>query len=242
MIFKIISILPEMLEKVMETSIIGRAVEKELLKIDYVNPRDYTTDKHKKIDDYPFGGGPGMLMKPEPMHRAIEANKSEEVKVIYMAPSGKLLNQKIVRELSLEKELLIIAGHYEGLDQRIIDHYVDEVISIGDYVVTGGELPAAILVDAVSRMIPGVLGNKNSGISESHYDILLEHPQYTRLRIYEGMSVPEVLLSGNHQMIEKWQRYKSLELTIQNRPDLLTQHPDLVKEFEELEFFFKNNY
>lgn len=155
-----------------------------------------------------------------------------------MSPKGKTLNQKLVEELSKEEDLLIIAGHYEGLDQRIIDHYIDEVISIGDYVLTGGELPAAVLVDAVGRLIPGVLSNEESGMIESHSDILLEHPQYTRPREFNGLVVPDVLLSGNHQRIQKWQRFKSLETTINNRPDLISERNDLMNEYHALKDYF----
>lgn len=238
MVFKIISIFPEMLESILSVSIIGRAVKKGLLDIYYVNLRDYTEDKHKKVDDYPFGGGPGMLLKPEPVYRAIMDNKIAGTRVVYMSPKGKPLNQKLVEELSNEKDLLIIAGHYEGLDQRIIDHYIDEVISIGDYVLTGGELPAAVLVDAVGRLVPGVLSNEESGMIESHSDILLEHPQYTRPREFNGLEVPDVLLSGNHQRIQKWQRFKSLETTINNRPDLISERNDLMNEYHELKDYF----
>ncbi|HBH11527.1 MAG: tRNA (Guanine37-N1)-methyltransferase [Clostridiales bacterium 38_11] len=238
MVFKLISIFPEMLENILSVSIIGRAVKKGLLEINYVNLRDYTEDKHKKVDDYPFGGGPGMLLKPEPVFRAIMDNKIVDTRVIYMSPKGKPLNQQLVEELSNEKDLMIIAGHYEGLDQRIIDHYIDEVISIGDYVLTGGELPAAILVDAVGRLIPGVLSNEESGMIESHSDILLEHPQYTRPREFNGIEVPDVLLSGNHQRILKWQRFKSLETTINNRPDLINDKSDLINEYFQLKAYF----
>lgn len=241
MVFKIISIFPEMLENILSVSIIGRAVKNGLLQINYVNLRDYAEDKHKKVDDYPFGGGPGMLLKPEPVFRAIMDNKTEDTRVVYMSPKGKRLNQRLVEDLSSEKDLMIIAGHYEGLDQRIIDHYIDEVISIGDYVLTGGELPAAVLVDAVGRLIPGVLSNEESGIIESHSDILLEHPQYTRPREFNGLEVPDILLSGNHQRILKWQRLKSLETTIKNRPDLISDRDDLIKEYHQLKDYFEKD-
>jgi tRNA (guanine37-N1)-methyltransferase len=241
MVFKIISIFPEMLENILSVSIIGRAVKNGLLEINYVNLRDYTEDKHKKVDDYPFGGGPGMLLKPEPVFYAIMDNKTSDTRVVYMSPKGKPLNQQMVEELSKESDLLIIAGHYEGLDQRIIDHYIDEVISIGDYVLTGGELPAAVLVDAVGRLVPGVLSNEESGMIESHSDILLEHPQYTRPREFNGLQVPDVLLSGNHQRILKWQRLKSLETTINNRPDLISGRNDLIDEYHQLKAYFEKD-
>lgn len=241
MVFKIISIFPELLENILSVSIIGRAVKNGLLQINYVNLRDYAEDKHKKVDDYPFGGGPGMLLKPEPVFRAIMDNKTADTRVVYMSPKGKPLNQRLVEDLSSEKDLMIIAGHYEGLDQRIIDHYIDEIISIGDYVLTGGELPAAVLVDAVGRLIPGVLSNEESGIIESHSDILLEHPQYTRPREFNGLVVPDILLSGNHQRILKWQRFKSLETTIKNRPDLISDRDELINEYHELKDYFEKD-
>jgi tRNA (guanine37-N1)-methyltransferase len=236
--FSIITLFPEMLKSIMETSIIGRAVEKGLLSINYVNLRDYSVDKHRKVDDYPFGGGPGMLLKPEPLYNAITSLKEEKTKVIYMSPKGKRLDQILVNEFSKLENIMIIAGHYEGMDQRIIDNYVDESISIGDYVLTGGELPAAVLIDSVARLIPGVLTSEDSYISESHYDILLEHPQYTRPREFNGLTVPEILLSGNHKEIEKWQRFKSLETTIKNRPDLIEDKEDLLNEYEKLKQYF----
>ena len=241
MVFKIISIFPEMLENILSVRIIGRGIKNRLLEINYVNLRDYTEDKHKKVDDYPFGGGPGMLLKPEPVYRAIMDNKTEYSRVVYMSPKGKPLHQRMVEELSHENDLVIIAGHYEGLDQRIIDHYIDDVISIGDYVLTGGELPAAVLVDAVGRLVPGVLSNEESGMVESHSDILLEHPQYTRPREFNGLQVPEILLSGNHQRIEKWQRFKALETTIANRPDLIRDRIDLINEYQKLKDYFEED-
>lgn len=239
MIFRIITLFPEMLRDIFSISIIGRAIEKSLLKINYVNLRDYSYDKHKKVDDYTYGGGPGMLLKPEPLYNAIINNKTIKSKIIYMSPKGTLLTQKVVERLAKEEELVIIAGHYEGLDQRIIDNYVDESISIGDYVLTGGELPAAILIDAIARLIPGVLSTDESYISESHYDILLEHPQYTRPQEFNGYEVPEILLSGNHQEIEKWRRFKSIEITIENRPDLILDKQELLNEYNKLKKHFE---
>ena len=183
-----------------------------------------------------------MLLKPEPLYNAIIDNKTERSKTIYMSPKGTPLNQKVVERLSKEEELVIIAGHYEGLDQRIIDNYIDESISIGDYVLTGGELPAAVLIDSIARLIPGVLSTDESYISESHYDILLEHPQYTRPQNFNGHEVPEILLSGNHQEIEKWRRFKSIEMTISNRPDLVINNKELQKEYNKLKEYFKNIY
>lgn len=239
MIFKIITLFPEMMREIFAISILNRAIEKDLLKINYVNLRDYSVDKHKKVDDYTYGGGPGMLLKPEPLYNAIIGNKTVRSKIIYMSPKGIPLNQKVVERLAKEEELVIIAGHYEGLDQRIIDNYVDESISIGDYVLTGGELPAAILIDSIARLIPGVLSTDESYISESHYDILLEHPQYTRPQNFNGYEVPEILLSGNHQEIEKWRRFKSIEITIKNRPDLVMDKQELLKEYKKLKEHFE---
>lgn len=239
--FNLITLFPEMMQTIMETSIIGRAIEKDLLKINYVNLRDFSENKHRKVDDYPYGGGPGMLLKPEPVYNALKHLNYENSKVIYMSPKGKKLCQKLIVELSKEDELIIIAGHYEGLDQRIIDHYIDESISIGDYVLTGGELPAAVLIDSIARLIPGVLASENAYISESHFDILLEHPQYTRPNEFNGFKVPEILLSGNHEEIEKWKRFKSLEITIEKRPDLLIEQEDLLLEYEKYRLYFKKS-
>ena len=217
--FDVLTLFPEMFAS-MEQSIIGKAVEKNLIKINLVNIRDFSENKHKKVDDTPYGGGAGMVMMPDVVYRAYQSVKTEDAKVIYLSPQGKTLNQKKVEELSKEKHLILLCGHYEGIDQRVIDKIVDEEISIGDYVLTGGELPSMVLIDSVSRYIEGVL-KQDSIKEESFSNGLLEYPQYTRPEIFEGEKVPEVLLSGHHENIEKWRKQKALEITKNKRPDLL---------------------
>ena len=217
--FDVLTLFPEMFEPI-KTSILGKAKEKEIIDINLINIRDFSENKHKKVDDAPYGGGAGMVMKPDVVKNAYSSLKNENAKVIYMSPQGKKLNQKKVQELSLEKHLIILCGHYEGIDQRIIDEIVDCEISIGDYVLTGGELPAMVLVDSVSRYVEGVL-KEDSVKEESFSNGLLEYPQYTRPEIYNNVKVPDVLLSGNHKEIEKWRNQKSLEITKQKRPDLI---------------------
>ena len=217
--FDVLTLFPEMFAS-MEQSIIGKAVEKNLIKINLVNIRDFSENKHRKVDDTPYGGGAGMVMMPDVVYRAYQSVKTEEAKVIYLSPQGKTLNQKKVEELSKEKHLILLCGHYEGIDQRVIDKIVDEEVSVGDYVLTGGELPAMVLIDSVSRYIEGVL-KQDSIKEESFSNGLLEYPQYTRPEIFEGEKVPEVLLSGHHENIEKWRKQKALEITKNKRPDLL---------------------
>ena len=217
--FDVLTLFPEMFSA-LEQSIIGKAIEKQLIEINLTNIRDFSKDKHKKVDDTPYGGGAGMIMKPDVVYDAYNSIKSENAKVIYMSPQGKMLNQKKVEELSKEKHLIILCGHYEGIDQRVIDKIVDEEISIGDYVLTGGEIPAMVLIDSVSRYVTGVL-NEQSIKDESFSNGLLEYPQYTRPEVFEGMKVPEILLSGHHENIEKWRKNKSLEITKKKRPELL---------------------
>ncbi len=217
--FDVLTLFPEMFSS-LEQSIIGRAVENEQISINLVNIRDFSTDKHKKVDDTPYGGGAGMVMMPDVVYRAYESLNNKTAKVIYMSPKGKTLNQEKVEELSKENHLIILCGHYEGIDQRVLDKIVDEEISIGDYVLTGGEIPAMVLIDSVSRYVKGVL-KEESIKEESFSNGLLEYPQYTRPEIFQGEKVPEILLSGNHQEIDKWRKEKSLEITKKNRPDLL---------------------
>ena len=217
--FDILTLFPEMFEAC-NTSIIGKAREKDLIQVNLINIRDFSKDKHKKVDDTPYGGGAGMVMKPDVVYDAIESVKDKDAKVIYMSPKGNVLNQNKVRKLSEEKHLVLLCGHYEGIDQRVIDEMVDEEISIGDYVLTGGELPAMVVVDAVSRYIDGVITSEST-MEESFSDGLLEYPQYTRPEIFRGLKVPEVLISGHHENIRKWRRKKSLEVTMQKRPNLL---------------------
>lgn len=217
--FDVLTLFPEMFD-ILKQSIIGRAQEKELIDINLVNIRDFSNDKHKKVDDTPYGGGAGMVMMPDVVDRAYQSVKTTESKVIYMSPQGKTLNQKKVEDLAKEKHLIILCGHYEGIDQRVLDKIVDEEISIGDYVLTGGEIPAMVLIDSVSRYIEGVL-KEDSIKEESFSNGLLEYPQYTRPEIFDGKKVPEILLSGHHEKINEWRKQKSLEITKQKRPDLL---------------------
>lgn len=219
----VLTLFPEMFTPVTEESILGRAGENGILDIRLTNIRDYSQDKHKKADDYPFGGGAGMVMLADPVFRALNQVGAKGKRIIYMSPRGKLLDKELITELSQEKELVLLCGHYEGIDQRIIDFWEMEEISVGDYILTGGELPAMILIDAVARMIPEVLGSSSAHNEESIYSGLLEYPQYTKPRQYEGMDVPEVLVSGNHKLIHLWQFEKSLELTKKKRPDLWDQ-------------------
>ena len=217
--FDILTLFPEMFAP-LEQSIIGRAKEKNLIEINLINIRDFSKDKHKKVDDTPYGGGKGMVIRPDVVYDAYEAVKDENAKIIYMSPKGKVLNQEKVKALSKENHLIILCGHYEGIDQRVLDEIVDEEISIGDYVLTGGEIPAMVLVDSVSRYVEGVL-SEGSTSEESFSDGLLEYPQYTRPEEFRGKKVPEVLISGHHENIKKWREEKSLEITKKNRPDLL---------------------
>ena len=202
------------------SSILGRAGEKGILNIRTTDIRDFSNDKHNKADDYPFGGGGGMVMMADPIFGALKSVKAEGKKIIYMSPRGKILDREMISRLASLDELVILCGHYEGVDQRVIDYWEMEEISIGDYVLTGGELPAMVLIDSVARMLPDVLGNENSALDESIYSGLLEHPQYTKPREYCGMEVPEVLLSGNHRLIELWKFRKALLLTKERRPEL----------------------
>ncbi len=217
--FDILTLFPEMFDN-LKQSIIGKAQQKELIDINLVNIRDFSTDKHKKVDDTPYGGGAGMVMMPDVVYRAYQSVKTENSKVIYMSPQGAKLNQKKVEDLAKQEHLIILCGHYEGIDQRVLDKIVDEEISIGDYVLTGGEIPAMVLVDSVSRYVEGVL-KQDSIKEESFSNGLLEYPQYTRPEVFEGEKVPEILLSGHHEKIEEWRKQKSLEITKQKRPDLL---------------------
>lgn len=217
--FDVLTLFPEMFEP-LKQSIIKRAVEKDLININLVNIRDFSEDKHNKVDDTPYGGGAGMLMKPDVVDRAYNSVKTENAKVIYLTPQGKQLNQKIVKELSSSEHLILLCGHYEGIDQRVIDKIVDEEISIGDYVLTGGEIPAMVLIDTISRYVDGVLSNESTD-EESFTNGLLEYPQYTRPEVFNEVKVPEVLISGHHENIRKWRKEKSLENTLKKRPELL---------------------
>lgn len=221
MIIDVLTLFPDFFDDMLNWSIIGRAVENHIIEINSINIRDFSKNKHKKVDDYPFGGGPGMVMNPEPIYDAILSVKNMDSKVIYLSPQGKKLNQKILNDLSKESHLILLCGHYEGIDNRIIENYVDEEISIGDFVLTGGEIPAMVLIDGITRLLPGVLSTDESFLDESHYNGILEHPQYTRPRVFNDLDVPEVLLSGNHKKIDDWKKYEALKTTLIKRPDLL---------------------
>lgn len=233
----ILTLFPEMFTAV-TSSILGKAGEKGILDIRLTNIRDYSMDKHKKADDYPFGGGAGMVLLADPVFRAMEAVKAEGKRSLYMSPRGRILDQELIQQLAQEKELVILCGHYEGVDQRILDYWNMEEVSIGDYVLTGGELPAMVLIDSVARMIPDVLSSSHAALDESVYSGLLEYPQYTKPRNYRDMEVPEVLVSGNHKNIHLWKLEQSLRLTKQRRPDLfrkfLSKGESLTKEEKKL--------
>ncbi len=222
MIFKVLTIFPEMITSGLNHSIIKKAQENGIIDIEAVDIRLFTKNKHKKVDDYGYGGGAGMIMACEPIYNAYKSlDISDKAKVLYMSPKGTPLNQDVVKRLVKEEELVILCGHYEGVDQRIIDEIVDEEISLGDYILTGGELGAMVLIDSISRLIPNVLNKDESHRDESFENNLLEYPQYTRPVEFMGRKVPDVLLSGNHQNIEKWRREESLKITKERRSDLL---------------------
>lgn len=223
--FDVLTLFPEMFTPLKE-SIIGKAVEDKKIELNLINIRDFSKDKHKKVDDTPYGGGAGMVMKADVVYDAYESVREEGAKVIFLSPQGKTLNQNKVRKLAKEKHLILLCGHYEGIDQRVIDEIVDEEISIGDYVLTGGELPAMVLIDSVSRYVDGVL-SEESIKEESFTNNLLEYPQYTRPETFHGVKVPEVLLSGHHENIKKWREEQSLKNTLQKRPNLLKRKEDI---------------
>lgn len=232
----VLTLFPEFVSNLSNWSIIGRAIKNNLLDIDYINIRDYSKNKHKKVDDYSYGGGPGMIMTPEPIVDAINSVKTDKSKIIYLSPQGKRLNQDIINELSNEQHLVLLCGHYEGVDNRVIENFIHEEISIGDYVLTGGEIPAMVLIDAVSRRLPGVLSSEESYSEESHYHGLLEYPQYTRPNEFRGYKVPDILLSGNHEEIKKWRHKESLKATFLKRPDLLNKIKLCKEDREILQF------
>ena len=222
--FDVLTLFPEMFEPV-RTSIIGRAIKQNIIELNLINFREFSTDKQRHVDDCPYGGGAGMVIKPEPVYAAYKSivDKLEyKPKVIYLSPQGKVFNQNMAKSLAKESHLILLCGHYEGIDQRLIDEIVDEEVSIGDYVLTGGELPAMVMIDAISRNVSGVL-NDESVEDESFSDGYLEYPQYTRPEVFLGKRVPEVLLSGHHANIEKWRREKSIENTRTKRPDLIKE-------------------
>ncbi len=218
------TLFPEMITNGMNDSVIGRAVKNGLITVNAVNIRDYSKDKHKHVDDYPYGGGAGMVMQPGPIYdcyQDITKDMTSRPRVLYMTPQGSVFTQEKAQELAGEDTLIFLCGHYEGVDERILDEIVTDHLSIGDYVLTGGELPAMVMMDSIARMIPGVLGSSESAPHDSFQDGLLEYPQYTRPETFHGVSVPEVLLSGHHANIEKWRRQQSLQRTYERRPDLL---------------------
>lgn len=223
MTFHILTLFPEMFSNVLHSSMLGRAEEKGILNFNVVNIRDFSTNKHNRVDDYPYGGGRGMVMQAPPVYDAyvgIANSLPYKPHVIYMSPKGNVFNQQRAVELSEKKDIVLLCGHYEGIDQRVLDEIVDEEISIGDYVLTGGEIPAMAVIDSVSRMIDGVLSNEDSFTEESHFDGLLEYPHYTRPSEFHGVKVPDVLLSGDHAKIDAWRRRESLLITKERRPDM----------------------
>ncbi len=222
--FHIMTLFPEMVMGGLSTSITGRAMEKGIISVEAVNIRDYSKDKHRHVDDAPYGGGAGMVMQPGPICDAYEdlcRRAGRRPRVIYMTPQGRVFNQQIAQELAKEEELVFLCGHYEGIDERALELVATDYLSIGDYVLTGGELPAMVMIDCISRLVPGVLNNEVSAEVESFHDNLLEYPQYTRPEVFNGLAVPEVLLSGHHKNIEKWRREQSIKRTLERRPDLL---------------------
>ena len=216
----VLTLFPEMIEPVAEASMLGRASRNGILSIRAVNIRDFTQNKHRKTDDTPFGGGAGMVMSAQPVFDALRSINAGDKRILYMSPRGRKLDRSLIADLATEENLVILCGHYEGIDERIIDYWKPEEISIGDYILTGGELAALVVIDSVARLIPSVLGNQESHMEESVYSGLIEYPQYTKPRVYEGMEVPEVLLSGNHRLIHLWKFEKACEITKERRPDL----------------------
>ena len=235
--FHVLTLFPEMIEQGMNTSIIGRAIAGGYLSVDAINIRDYAFNKHQKVDDYPYGGGAGMLMQAEPVYLAyqsIEEKIGYRPRVVYLTPQGSVFNQTMVKDFAKEQDLVFLCGHYEGIDERVLEEVVTDFVSIGDYVLTGGELPAMVMMDAVSRMVPGVLSNQESGETESFAGNLLEYPQYSRPEEWHGKKVPPVLLSGHHANIEAWRREQSILRTAKNRPDLLKKADLTNKEWNQI--------
>lgn len=241
--FHVMTLFPDMVSNGLNTSITGRAIEKNIFKLNIVNIRDYTKDKHKHVDDYPYGGGAGMVMQPGPVfdcYQDIVKNMAKKPRVVYMTPQGQVFSQAIAEELSKEDELVFLCGHYEGIDERVLEEIVTDYLSIGDYVLTGGELPAMVMIDSISRLIPGVLNNDDSAEYESFQDGLLEYPQYTRPETFKDKKVPEVLLSGHHGKIDAWRREQSLQRTLERRPELLEKAELSSKDKKTLEKIRKN--
>lgn len=229
--FHILTLFKDMVTDGLNTSILGRAIEKNLIELSVVDIRDYTLDKHKKVDDYPYGGGAGMLMQAQPVYDAYQAvlgqikeKTDKKPRVVYVTPRGTTFSQEMAREFAQEEDLVILCGHYEGIDERVLEEIVTDYVSIGDYVLTGGELPAMVMVDCISRLVPGVLNNAASSVDESFSDGLLEYPQYSRPEVWHDKRVPEVLLSGHHANIEKWRHEQALEMTKKHRPDMYEEY------------------
>lgn len=247
--FHIMTLFPDMVEQGLKTSIIGRAEAKGLLSIDAVNIRDYAFNKHQSVDDYPYGGGAGMLMQAEPVFQCYEAvcqktkasQEGKRPRLVYLSPQGRTFNQEMAEEFAKEEELILLCGHYEGIDERVLEEIVTDYVSIGDYVLTGGELAAMVMIDAISRLVSGVLHNDVSAEFESFQDHLLEYPQYSRPETWHGKQVPPILLSGHHANIEKWRREQSIIRTAENRPDLLEKAKLTEKEQKFLEEYRKNS-
>lgn len=230
--YHVLTLFPEMILEGLNTSIIGRAIEQKYISLEAVNIRDYSDNKHGKVDDYPYGGGAGMVMQAEPVYRACEALKERighQTRVIYVTPQGHVFNQSMAQEFAREEDLIFLCGHYEGVDERVLEEIVTDYVSIGDYVLTGGELPAMVMIDAISRLVPGVLSNEESAELESFHDHLLEYPQYSRPKEWRGREVPPVLLSGAHENVEDWRREQSIMRTKKYRPDLYQLYKDKQK-------------
>ena len=235
--YHVLTLFPEMIENGMNTSITGRAIAKGLLTLEAVNIRDFAFNKHQKVDDYPYGGGAGMLMQAEPVYLSYESivnSIGRKPRVIFLTPQGKTFNQDMARKFALEEDLVFLCGHYEGIDERVLEEIVKDYVSIGDYVLTGGELPAMVMMDSISRLVPGVLNNQESGETESFSGSLLEYPQYSRPEVWHGKRVPEVLLSGHHGNVDKWRREQSVIRTAKWRPDLLPKADLTNKEWNEI--------
>lgn len=239
--FDVITIFPKLFRGVFEFGIISRAVEAGLIAIRVHDLRDYTHDRHRQVDDRPFGGGAGMVMKPEPLFRAVEAvtASAPDAKTVLLSPQGRLFNQSAAQEFAREAAVVLICGRYEGVDERVVEHLVSDEVSIGDYILSGGEIPAMVVIDAVSRLIPGALGSDESAVRESFSGWLLDHPQYTRPPEYRGMKAPDVLLGGNHAEIERWRRRKAIEKTLRRRPDLIDDREFASDERQEIEQVLK---
>ena len=242
--YHVLTLFPEMIESGMNTSIIGRAIEKGLISLEAVNIRDYAEEKRKgRVDDYPYGGGAGMVMQPEPVYAAYQAlceRIGKRPRVIYLTPQGQVFRQSLAQELAGEENLVFLCGHYEGIDERVLEEIVTDYVSVGDYVLTGGELPAMVMMDAISRMVPGVLNNEESAQFESFQDNLLEYPQYSRPEEWRGKKVPAVLLSGHHGNVDQWRREQSLKRTLERRPDLLETAELSKKDQKYLELLLAN--